>query len=73
MSTAQPSGFQVTPTFIMCLRGPRKLKSGKRSKIELGNGREGERLVNEIENRRLKYIPIEKPGYYLTGRKHNQP
>jgi hypothetical protein len=68
MYTAQSSGFQVTPTFILCLRWPTKLKSGKRSKIEPGNGGEGERLVTEIENRRQKYIQIEKSGYYLTGR-----
>jgi len=68
MYTAQPSGFQATPTFIMCLRGPRKLMSGKRSRIEPGIGGDGERLVTEIEKRRQKYVKIEKSGYYLTGR-----
>ena len=68
MYTAQPSGFQVTSTFIMCLRGPRKPTSGKRSRTEPRNGGEGERLVTEIENRRQKYVRIEKSGYYLTGR-----
>jgi hypothetical protein len=50
MYTAQPNGFQVTPTSIMCLRGPSKFMSGKISRVEPGNGRQGERLVTEIEN-----------------------
>jgi hypothetical protein len=50
MYTAQPNGFQITPTSITCLRGPRKLMSRKRSRIEPGYGGEGERLVTEIEN-----------------------
>jgi hypothetical protein len=68
MYTAQPSGFQVTPTFIMCLKGPRKLTSGKRRRTEPGNGGEGEILVTEIQKRRQKYVEIEKSVYYLTGR-----
>jgi hypothetical protein len=54
MYTTQPSGFQVTPIFIICLRGPRKLTSGKRSRTEPENAREGERLVAKIENQRQK-------------------
>jgi len=55
MYTAQPSGFQVTPTFIMCLRGPRKLMNGKRSRIEPGNCGEGENwsLKLKIEDRSM--------------------
>jgi hypothetical protein len=68
MYTTQPNGFQVTRTFIICLRGPRKLTSGKRSRTEPENGREGEQLITKIDNRKEKNVKIEKSGYYLTGR-----